>query len=57
MAESAQDRKLPASQRKIEKSREKGQVARSRDLGHFGAIGAGVGLLTWFCLLYTSRCV
>ncbi|HRD98981.1 MAG TPA: flagellar biosynthesis protein FlhB [Rubrivivax sp.] len=48
MADSAQDRKLPASQRKIEKSREKGQVARSRDLGHFGAIGAGVGLLTWF---------
>jgi flagellar biosynthetic protein FlhB len=48
MAESAQDRKLPASQRKIDKSREKGQVARSRDLGHFGAIGAGVGLLTWF---------
>ncbi len=48
MADSEQDRKLPASQRKIEKSREKGQVARSRDLGHFGAIGAGVGLLTWF---------
>jgi flagellar biosynthetic protein FlhB len=48
MAESAQDRKLPASQRKIEKSRKEGQVARSRDLGHFGAIGAGVGLLTWF---------
>jgi flagellar biosynthetic protein FlhB len=48
MAESAQDRKLPASQRKIEKSRKEGQVARSRDLGHFGAIGAGVGLLSWF---------
>ena len=52
MAESAQDRKLPASQRKIEKSREKGQVARSRDLGHFGAIGAGVGLLTWLSLIH-----
>ena len=48
MADSEQDRKLPASQRKIEKSREKGQLARSRDLGHFGAIGAGVALLTWF---------
>ncbi len=48
MADSAQDRKLPATQRKIEKSRAKGQVARSRDLGHFGAIGAGVALLAWF---------
>ncbi len=48
MADSAQDRSLPASQRKIEKSREKGQVARSRDLGHCGVIGTGVALLTWF---------
>jgi flagellar biosynthesis protein FlhB len=45
MADSAQDRQLPASERKIQKSREEGQVARSRDLGHFGAIGAGVALL------------
>ncbi len=45
MADSAQDRKLPASQRKIVKARTEGQVARSRDLGHFGAIGAAVALL------------
>jgi flagellar biosynthetic protein FlhB len=45
MADSAQDRKLPASQRKIEKARAEGQVARSRDLGHFGALTAGVALL------------
>ncbi len=45
MADSAQDRKLPASQRKISKSREDGQIARSRDLGHFGAIAAVVALL------------
>ena len=45
MAESSQDRKLPASQRKIDKARADGQVARSRDLGHLGAIGAGVALL------------
>ena len=45
MAESSQDRKLPASQRKIDKARSDGQVARSRDLGHLGAIGAGVALL------------
>jgi flagellar biosynthetic protein FlhB len=45
MADSAQDRKLPASPRKIAKARADGQVARSRDLGHFGAIAAGVALL------------
>jgi flagellar biosynthesis protein FlhB len=44
MADSAQDRNLPASQRKIKKAREDGQVARSRDLGHFAAVSA-VGLL------------
>ncbi len=47
MAESAQDRKLPATQRKIDKSRADGQVARSRDLGHLGAIGLGVALLAF----------
>jgi flagellar biosynthesis protein FlhB len=45
MAESAQDRHLPASARKIEKSREDGQVARSRDLGHFAAVAGGGALL------------
>ena len=45
MADSAQDRHLPASQRKIKKAREEGQVARSRDLGHFAAIAAGGALL------------
>jgi flagellar biosynthetic protein FlhB len=48
MAESAQDRQLPASQRKIRKAREDGQVARSRDLGHFGAIAGGGALLAAF---------
>ncbi len=46
MADSAQDRKLPATERKIRKARADGQVARSRDLGHFGAIAVGVALLT-----------
>jgi flagellar biosynthetic protein FlhB len=45
MADSAQDRQLPASARKIQKAREDGQVARSRDLGHFAAIGGGGALL------------
>lgn len=41
MADSAQDKQLPASERKIQKSREDGQVARSRDLGHFAACFIG----------------
>jgi len=44
MADSAQDRTLPATERKIAKAREDGQVARSRDLGHFAALFAA-GLL------------
>ena len=46
MADSAQDRTLPATPRKIAKAREAGQVARSRDLSHFAALfGAGLALL------------
>lgn len=45
MADDAQDRRLPATERKITKAREEGQVARSRDLGHLGAFGAGGALL------------
>lgn len=46
MAEtSAQDKNLPASQRKLDKARAEGQVARSRELGHFAAIGAASALL------------
>jgi flagellar biosynthetic protein FlhB len=41
----AQDRRLPATERKIRKARAEGQVARSRDLSHLAAIGAGVALL------------
>jgi len=41
----AQDRRLPATERKIRKARAEGQVARSRDLSHFAAIGLVVGLL------------
>lgn len=45
MADDAQDRRLPATERKITKARTEGQVARSRDLGHFAAFGAGGALL------------
>ena len=43
---SAQDKTLPATPRRLEKAREEGQVARSRDLGHVAAIaGGGVALI------------
>ena len=45
MADSAQDRNLPPSQRKLKKARGDGQVARSRDLGHFAAMAAAGVLL------------
>ena len=41
----AQDQNLPASQRKLNKAREEGQVARSRDLGHFAAMAVGGAVL------------
>jgi flagellar biosynthetic protein FlhB len=46
--EGAQDRQLPASERKIRKAREEGQVARSRDLGHFAALAVGGAALVGF---------
>jgi flagellar biosynthesis protein FlhB len=45
MADDAQQKTLPATPRKIRKAREEGQVARSRDLGHFAAMAAGGALL------------
>ncbi len=42
---SSQDRNLPASQRKLKKAREDGQVARSRDFGHFALIAVCSALL------------
>jgi flagellar biosynthetic protein FlhB len=45
MADSAQDRNLPASERKKSKARQDGQIPRSRDLGHLGALGGGGALL------------
>jgi flagellar biosynthetic protein FlhB len=40
-----QDKNLPASRRKLDKARADGQVARSRDLGHFAAVATGGALL------------
>jgi len=44
MADNA-DRNLPASAKKIRKAREEGNVPRSRDLGHFVAMGLAAALL------------
>jgi len=48
MADDAQDKQLPATARKIRKAREEGQVARSRDLGHFAALGFGLAIIGVF---------
>jgi flagellar biosynthetic protein FlhB len=45
MADSSQDKRLPATGRKLDKARKEGQVARSRDLGHLLAFAAGGALL------------
>jgi flagellar biosynthesis protein FlhB len=47
MADSAQDRNLPASAKKKAKAREEGQVPRSRDLGHFTALASAGAVLTF----------
>jgi len=41
MESGSQDRNLPASQRKISKARDEGQVSRSEDLSHLAVLGAG----------------
>ena len=47
MESSSQDRNLPASERKLQKSRDDGQVARSRDLSHLTVLGGGSLGLMW----------
>ncbi len=47
MADSAQDKTLPASERRLLKAREEGQVARSRDLGHFAVLVVGFALIAY----------
>src|SRR5512142_3316120 len=54
-ASSAQDKNLPASPRKLENAREDGQVARSRDLGHFAAIAGGGAALALLAPLAAAR--
>jgi flagellar biosynthetic protein FlhB len=41
MDSGSQDRNLPASERKLKKARDDGQVSRSEDLSHLAVLGAG----------------
>jgi flagellar biosynthesis protein FlhB len=43
--ESSQEKSLPASERKLQKTRADGQGARSRDLSHLAILGAGAACL------------
>lgn len=54
MESSSQDRNLPASERKLKKARDDGQVARSRDLANLAVLGGGsVSLLLLAPLILT----
>jgi len=46
--ESSQDRSLPATERKLQKTRADGQAARSRDLSHLAILGTGAACLLVF---------
>ncbi|MES2877248.1 MAG: EscU/YscU/HrcU family type III secretion system export apparatus switch protein [Pseudomonadota bacterium] len=51
--ESSQDRNLPASERKLQKARDDGQVSRSRDLSHLAVLGTGaLSLMTLAPLMF-----
>ncbi len=41
MEQGSQDRNLPATERKLKKARDDGQVGRSEDLSHLAVLGAG----------------
>ncbi len=41
MEQGSQDRNLPATERKLRKARDDGQVSRSEDLSHLAVLGAG----------------
>lgn len=43
--ESSQDKSLPATERKLQKTREQGQTSRSRDLSHLAVMGIGGALV------------
>ncbi len=53
MDQGSQDRNLPASERKLQKARDDGQVSRSEDLKHLAVLGAGaMGILVLAPVLF-----
>jgi flagellar biosynthetic protein FlhB len=53
MESGSQDRNLPASERKLKKAREDGQVSRSEDLVHLAVLGVGaISLLSLSPMLF-----
>ena len=55
MDSSSQDRNLPASERKLQKARDEGQVARSRELSNLAILGGGALSLMWLAPLMLER--
>lgn len=53
--ESSQDRNLPASERKLQKARSEGQVARSTDLTHLAVLGAAAAAVLGLSPLLFER--
>ncbi len=53
--QSSQDKQLPASERKLRKAREDGQVVRSRDLGHFLVVLVATGVLMALTPVWMDR--
>lgn len=55
MESGSQDRNLPASERKLKKAREDGQVSRSEDLGHFAILGGGTVCVVTLAPFFFTR--
>ncbi|NBD20213.1 flagellar biosynthesis protein FlhB [Aquabacterium fontiphilum] len=53
--ENSQDKQLPATERKLQKAREEGNVVRSRDLGHFLVVLAATGVLLGLTPVWVAR--
>lgn len=57
MADSAQDKSLPATERRLTKAREEGDVVRSRDLGHLVTVAGGGALVVAFAPTATRQLI
>lgn len=55
MESSSQDRNLPASEQKLKKARDEGQVSRSRDLSHLAVLGTGALIVLSFAPLMVDH--